>query len=53
MADYGNVSLGEVLDKAGVGGLNDIRQETVDAMDYVFLVIGGFVAFGAAKKASD
>lgn len=53
LADYGNVGLGEVLDKAGVGGLNDIWQEGADAMDYVFLAIGGFVAFGAAKKASD
>ncbi|MFK0221433.1 hypothetical protein ACIQWN_24990 [Streptomyces vinaceus] len=53
LADYGNVGLGEVLDKAGVGGLNDIWQEGADAMDYVFLAIGGFVAFGAAKKAGD
>ncbi|MFI6145348.1 hypothetical protein [Streptomyces sp. NPDC051109] len=53
LADYGNVGLGEVLDKAGVGGLTDIWQEGSDAMDYVFLAIGGFVAFGAAKKASD
>ncbi|MER6778218.1 MULTISPECIES: hypothetical protein [unclassified Streptomyces] len=53
LADYGNVGLGEVFDKAGVGGLNDIWQEGADAMDYVFLAIGGFVSFGAAKKAGD
>ncbi|MEV0411959.1 hypothetical protein AB0I68_14450 [Streptomyces sp. NPDC050448] len=52
LADYGNVGLGEVLSKAGVGGLNDIWQEGVDAMDYVFLGIGAFVAFATAKKSS-
>ncbi|WP_030154775.1 hypothetical protein [Streptomyces sp. NRRL S-244] len=53
LADYGHVGLGEVLDKAGVGGLHDIWREATDAMDYAFLAIGGFVAFGAAKKAGD
>ncbi|WP_030298291.1 hypothetical protein [Streptomyces katrae] len=53
LADYGNVGLGDVLSHAGVGGLNDIWQEGAEAMDYVFLVIGGFVAFGTARKISD
>ncbi|MCX4628080.1 hypothetical protein [Streptomyces sp. NBC_01443] len=53
LADYGNVGVGDVLSHAGVSGLNDIWQEGAEAMDYVFLVIGGFVAFGTAKKISD
>ncbi|MFD7260992.1 hypothetical protein [Streptomyces sp. NPDC059874] len=53
LADFGNVGVGEVLSKAGVGGLNDIWKESVDAMSFLFLAIGGFVAFGAAKKVSD
>ncbi|WP_051805449.1 hypothetical protein [Streptomyces sp. NRRL F-2747] len=51
LADQSHVGLGEVFDKAGVGGLTDIWQEGAGAMDYVFLAIGGFVAFGAAGRA--
>ncbi|MEV6730135.1 hypothetical protein [Streptomyces sp. NPDC051364] len=53
LADYGNVGLVDVLNHAGVSGLGDIWQEGAEAMDYAFLVIGGFVAFGTAKKISD
>ncbi|MFE2325985.1 hypothetical protein ACFXD5_19005 [Streptomyces sp. NPDC059385] len=53
LADYGHVGVGEVLSKAGVGGLNDIWKESVDVMSFVFFGIGGFVAFGSAKKVSD
>ncbi|MFF3862007.1 hypothetical protein [Streptomyces sp. NPDC002209] len=53
LADLGNVGLGDVLSNVGVSGLGDYWQKGAEAMDYVFLVIGGFVAFGTAKKASD
>ncbi|MEU9232956.1 hypothetical protein [Streptomyces subrutilus] len=48
-----NVGVGEVLSQAGVSGLNDVWKESMDAMSFLFLAIGGFVAFGAAKKVSD
>ncbi|MCX5194920.1 hypothetical protein OOK31_13580 [Streptomyces sp. NBC_00249] len=53
VADVNKVGLAEVLDKTGVAGLNDIWKESVEAMDYLFLAIGGFIAFGAAKKVND
>ncbi|MFE6841632.1 hypothetical protein [Streptomyces sp. NPDC057686] len=53
LADFGNVGLGDVLSHMGVSGLNDYWQKGAEAMDYVFLIIGGFVAFGTAKKTSD
>ncbi|MEU9301493.1 hypothetical protein [Streptomyces sp. NPDC048269] len=53
LADYGNVGVFEVLDKAGVGGLADIWKEGADFKTYLFIALGGFVAFGAAKKVSD
>ncbi|MEU3721939.1 hypothetical protein [Streptomyces sp. NPDC031705] len=53
MAKFGNVGVFDVLDKVGVAGLNDVRQEGLGGMSYLFLAIGAFVAFGAAKKASD
>ncbi|MFF4846907.1 hypothetical protein [Streptomyces sp. NPDC001194] len=51
LADQSHVGLGEVFGGAGVGGLSGIWQEGAGAMDYVFLAIGGFAAFGAAGKA--
>ncbi|MEU6757247.1 hypothetical protein [Streptomyces sp. NPDC046685] len=53
IADYGKVGVGEVFSEVGIGGLNDLWKESVDFMSYVFLGIGGFAAFGAAKKVSD
>ncbi|MFE9930088.1 hypothetical protein [Streptomyces sp. NPDC005533] len=53
VADYGNVGVGEVISEVGVGGLNDLWKESADFMSFVFLGIGGFAAFGAAKKVSD
>ncbi|WP_404957385.1 hypothetical protein [Streptomyces sp. 147326] len=52
-ADYGQVGVGEVLSEVGIGGLNDIWKESADFMSYLFLGIGGFAAFGAAKKMGD
>ncbi|WP_030710417.1 hypothetical protein [Streptomyces sp. NRRL F-2580] len=53
IADYGNVGVGEVFSEVGVGGLNDLWKESADIMSFVFLGIGGFAAFGAAKKVGD
>ncbi|WP_328927196.1 hypothetical protein OG429_23280 [Streptomyces sp. NBC_00190] len=53
MADYGKIGVGDVLSQVGIGGLNDLWKENADFMSYVFLGIGGFAAFGAAKKVSD
>uniref|UniRef100_A0AAU2JTW1 Integral membrane protein n=1 Tax=Streptomyces sp. NBC_00049 TaxID=2903617 RepID=A0AAU2JTW1_9ACTN len=53
LAEYGNVGVGDVLSQVGVGGLNDLWKEGTDAMSFLFLAIGGFVAYGAAKKVSD
>ncbi len=53
LADYGKVGVGEVLSQAGISGLNDVWKESMDAMSFLFLAIGGFVAFGSAKKVSD
>ncbi|GHB44898.1 hypothetical protein GCM10010347_12910 [Streptomyces cirratus] len=50
VADVNHVGLADVLDKVGIGGLNDIWKESADVLDYVFLGIGGFIAFGSAKK---
>ncbi|MEV6689362.1 hypothetical protein AB0N28_29160 [Streptomyces sp. NPDC051130] len=52
VADVNHVGLADVLDKVGIGGLNDLWKESSDVLDYVFLAIGGFVSFGAAKKAA-
>ncbi|WP_327264028.1 hypothetical protein OG444_23505 [Streptomyces sp. NBC_01232] len=53
LADYGKVGVGDVLSEVGIGGLTDIWKEGVDFMSYVFLAIGGFAAFSAAKKLGD
>ncbi|MCY0917534.1 hypothetical protein OS965_04985 [Streptomyces sp. H27-G5] len=53
LADYAHIGVADVLSDPGIGGLNDIWKESAEAMDYLFLGIGGFVAFGAAKKVSD
>ncbi|MFE2168560.1 hypothetical protein ACFXB3_26415 [Streptomyces sp. NPDC059447] len=53
VADLGHVGVGEVLSKTGVGGLIDVWKEGADVMTYAFLGIGGFVAFGAAKKGTE
>lgn len=52
-ADHESVGVSEVIDKIGVSGLHDAWKEGVEAVDFLFLAIGGFVAFGAAKKAGN
>ncbi|MCX5376436.1 hypothetical protein [Streptomyces sp. NBC_00091] len=52
-AEIANVGVVDVLDKVGVAGLNDVWKKATDFMSFVFFGIGAFVAFGAAKKASD
>ncbi|MFF1559082.1 hypothetical protein [Streptomyces sp. NPDC058279] len=52
MADVNHVGLADVLDQVGIGGVNDVWKESADVIDYLFLAIGGFIAFGAAKKAA-
>ncbi|MER5869966.1 hypothetical protein [Streptomyces sp. NPDC002044] len=53
LSEFAHIGLGDVLSDPGIGGLNDIWKESAEAMDYLFLVIGGVVAFGAARKVSD
>jgi hypothetical protein len=50
LADSEKVGVSDVLSTLGVGGLHDLWKETVEVFDFVFLAIGGFVAFGAAKR---
>ncbi|MFD3549086.1 hypothetical protein ACFWUW_26345 [Streptomyces sp. NPDC058655] len=53
LSDFAHVGLADILGDPGIGGLNDIWKEASEPMDYLFLGIGGFVAFGAAKKVTD
>ncbi|WP_329197573.1 MULTISPECIES: hypothetical protein [unclassified Streptomyces] len=52
LADYTHIGVVDVLSDPGIGGLNDIWKEAAEPMDYLFLAIGGFISFGAAKKAA-
>lgn len=53
LADFGKAGVGDVISEVGIGGLNDLWKENMDAMSFLFLAIGAFVAFGSAKKVSD
>ncbi|MEU6866150.1 hypothetical protein ABZ924_23310 [Streptomyces sp. NPDC046876] len=54
LADYAGTGVADVLlDKPGITGIADIWKEGAEAMDYVFLAIGGAVAFSAAKRTGD
>ncbi|MBW5481420.1 hypothetical protein [Streptomyces bambusae] len=53
MADINKAGLGDVISTVGVGGLNDIWKEAAEAMDFVFLAIGGAIAFTSARKIAD
>ncbi|MEW2413561.1 hypothetical protein AB0953_07545 [Streptomyces sp. NPDC046866] len=54
LADYAGTGVADVVfDKPGISGIADIWKEGAEAMDYVFLAIGGAVAFSAAKKTAD
>ncbi|MEU3060125.1 hypothetical protein [Streptomyces subrutilus] len=53
LSDVAHIALADVLSDPGIGGLNDIWKEASEVMDYLFLAIGGFVAFGAARKVGD
>ncbi|MFD7627121.1 hypothetical protein ACFV7Q_13980 [Streptomyces sp. NPDC059851] len=53
LADYAQLGLADVLADPGIGAVVDLWKEGAEAMDYVFLLIGAVVAFGAAKRSRD
>ncbi|MFD0353913.1 hypothetical protein ACFVHW_09200 [Streptomyces sp. NPDC127110] len=53
LADLNKVGMTEVIDKIGIGGLNDIVKESMDGWAYLYIGISVLVAIGATKKAND
>ncbi|MEU3468351.1 hypothetical protein ABZ716_10520 [Streptomyces sp. NPDC006687] len=53
LADLKKISLSDVIEAIGVGGLNDIVKESLDLMSLVFIGISVVVAVGTVLKTDD